>query len=182
MSRTAAASREDVVDAAARRFRHGERIDVAAVAAEAGVARATAHRWFGTRERLIGEAIVAASAPTFAAARARAEQDGVVEAMGEVVVTLTADRGLRRFLEHEPEAALRILTSSGGLVQPAWVQRTQALLEESVGRGQLVLAADAPTLAYATVRLVEAFLYNDAAAGLRGDADRLRVVLAALLR
>ena len=71
---------------------------------------------------------------------------------------------------------------SGGLVQPAWVERTQALLEESVARGTLVLAADAPTLAYAIVRLVEAFLYNDAAAGLRGDADRLRVVLNALLR
>ena len=55
-------------------------------------------------------------------------------------------------------------------------------MEESVARGQLELAADAPTLAYAIVRLVEAFLYNDAAAGLRGDADRLRVVLAALLR
>jgi AcrR family transcriptional regulator len=182
MSRTAAASRGDVVDAAARRFRHGERIDVAAVAAEAGVARATAHRWFGTREGLIGEAIVAASGPTFTEARARAEQDGVVEALGAVVATLAADRGLRRFLEGEREAALRILTSSGGLVQPAWVERTQALLEESVARGQLVLAADAPTLAYAIVRLVEAFLYNDAAAGLRGDADRLRVVLAALLR
>ncbi|MCW2994224.1 MAG: hypothetical protein JWQ18_1719, partial [Conexibacter sp.] len=38
-----------------------------------------------------------------------------------------------------------------------------------------------PTLAYAIVRLTEAFLYNDAAAGLRGDAERLRAVLAALL-
>jgi AcrR family transcriptional regulator len=184
MSRVAAASRGDVVEAAARRFRHGERIDVAAVAAEAGVARATAHRWFGTREGLIGEAIVAASAPTFEAARERAAAPGggVAQALGDAVRTLAADRGLRRFLETEREAALRILTSSGGIVQPAWVARTQALLEQSVARGQLVLAADAPTLAYAIVRLVEAFLYNDAAAGLRGDADRLTIVLAALLR
>ncbi|HEY6762697.1 MAG TPA: hypothetical protein VI318_24560, partial [Baekduia sp.] len=72
MSRTAAATREAVVRAAARRFRHGERIDVAAVAADTGVARATAHRWFGTRERLIGEAIVVASEPVFAAAREEA--------------------------------------------------------------------------------------------------------------
>ncbi|HEV7750475.1 MAG TPA: hypothetical protein VGO71_02990 [Baekduia sp.] len=74
MSRTAAATREDVVAAAARRFVAGERIDVQAVVAEAGVARATA-----------------------------------------------------------------------------------------------------------IIRLTEAFLYNDAAAGLRGDSERLRDVLAALL-
>jgi AcrR family transcriptional regulator len=184
VSRTAAASREDVVRAAARRFRHGERIDVAAVAADTGVARATAHRWFGTREGLIGEAIVQASEPVFAQARERAATVGPVAAFDGVVRTLAADEGLRRFLESEREAALRILTSSGGIVQPAWMARTQALLDDAARAGRFDPAAgvDAPTLAYAVVRLTEAFLYNDAAAGLRGDADRLRVVLAALLR
>jgi tetracycline repressor-like protein len=182
MSRTAAASREDVVRAAARRFRRGERIDVQAVVADTGVARATAHRWFGTREGLIGEALVVASEPIFAAARARAEGGGaagLVDAFDEVVRRLAADDGLRRFLETEREAALRILTSS--VVQPAWVTRTEALLAVEAGAGRFRPAADLPTLAYAIVRLVEAFLYNDAAAGLRADADRLRVVLAALL-
>jgi hypothetical protein len=32
-----------------------------------------------------------------------------------------------------------------------------------------------------TVRLAEAFLFNDAAAGMRGDVDRLREVEAAIL-
>jgi hypothetical protein len=36
-------------------------------------------------------------------------------------------------------------------------------------------------LAYALVRLGEAFLYNDALAGIRGDTERLRQVEAALL-
>ena len=35
--------------------------------------------------------------------------------------------------------------------------------------------------AYAIVRLAEAFLFNDATAGLRGDVDRLREIEAALL-
>jgi AcrR family transcriptional regulator len=182
VSRTAAATREDVVRAAARRFRHGDRIDVAAVAADTGVARATAHRWFGTRERLIGEAIVVASEPVFAAARERAAATGLVAAFDGVVRRLAADAGLRRFLETERDAALRILTSSAGIVQPAWVARTQALLDEQIAAGRFAPAVDPPTLAYAVVRLVEAFLYNDAAAGVRGDADRLGVVLAALLR
>jgi AcrR family transcriptional regulator len=181
VSRTAAATRVDVVAAAARRFRRGERIDVAAVAADTGVARATAHRWFGTREGLIGEAIVLASEPVFAAARERAAQGGLVEAFDGIVRQLAAAEGLRRFLESEREAALRILTSSGGIVQPAWVARTQALLEDEAAARRFTPAVEPPTLSYAIVRLVEAFLYNDAAAGLRGDADRLRVVLAALL-
>jgi AcrR family transcriptional regulator len=184
VSRTAAATREDVVRAAARRFRHGERVDVQGVAADAGVARATAYRWFGTREGLIGEAIVLASGPVFAAARERAEgrgAAGLVDAFDDVVRRLSADDGLRRFLETERDAALRILTSSGGVVQPAWVARTEALLAAEAAAGRFRPTADPPTLAYAIVRLVEAFLYNDAAAGLRADADRLHVVLSALL-
>jgi AcrR family transcriptional regulator len=185
MSRTAAATREDVVHAAARRFNRGERIDVQGVVADTGVARATAYRWFGTREGLIGEAIVVASEPTFAAARERAEgrgAAGLVDAFDGVVRRFAADHGLRRFLETERDAALRILTSSGGVVQPTWVARTEALLAAEAAAGRFTPTADLPTLAYAIVRLVEAFLYNDAAAGLRADADRLHVVLVALLR
>jgi hypothetical protein len=185
VSRTAAATREDVVRAAARRFVRGERIDVQALAADTGVARATAHRWFGTRERLIGEAIVSASEPVFATARETAEgrgAAGLLDAFDAIVRTLAADDGLRRFLEHEREAALRILTSSGGVVQPAWVARTEALLAVEADAGRFTPTADLPTMAYAIVRLTEAFMYNDAAAGLRGDVERLRTVLAALLR
>lgn len=170
--------------AAARRIRRGERIDVQAVVGDVGVARATAHRWFGTREGLIGEAIVFASEPVYAQARTTAEgrgAAGLLDAFDGVVRTLAADEGLRRFLEHEREAALRILTSSAGVVQPAWVARTAALLGGEAAAGRYAPAAELPTLAYAIVRLTEAFLYNDAAAGLRGDAERLRAVLAALL-
>jgi AcrR family transcriptional regulator len=185
VSRTAAATREDVVAAAARRFTRGDRIDVLAVVGDTGVARATVHRWFGTREGLIGEAIVAASAPVFARAQrtaaARGGAAGLVDAFDEIVARLAADDGLRRFLEHERETALRILTNSGGVVQPAWVARTGDLLAGEVAAGRVRPAADVPTLAYAIVRLTEAFLYNDAAAGLRGDGARLRTVLAALL-
>lgn len=37
------------------------------------------------------------------------------------------------------------------------------------------------TLGYAIVRLGEAFLFNDAVAGMRGDVERLREVEAAIL-
>jgi AcrR family transcriptional regulator len=184
VSRTAAATREAVVRAAARRFVAGERIDVAAVVAETGVARATVHRWFGTREGLIGEAIVHASEPVLEQARCIGGgrgAPGLLDGFDHVVRTMAADEGLRRFLEHEREAALRILTSSAGVVQPAWVARTEALIGAEARAGRYRPGLEPATLAYAIVRLTEAFLYNDAAAGLRGDVDRLHAVLVALL-
>jgi hypothetical protein len=42
-------------------------------------------------------------------------------------------------------------------------------------------AAEPDVLAYAIVRLAEAFLYNEAIVGLRGDTERLRELEAALL-
>ena len=42
-------------------------------------------------------------------------------------------------------------------------------------------AVEPATLGYAIVRLAEAFLYNDAAIGIRGEVERLREVEAAPL-
>src|SRR6476619_8429100 len=52
--RPAAATREQVLDAALYRYLRGRRVDIQAIAAELGLGRATVHRWFGTREALIG--------------------------------------------------------------------------------------------------------------------------------
>jgi Tetracyclin repressor-like, C-terminal domain len=50
------------------------------------------------------------------------------------------------------------------------------LIAAEVNAGTYEPAVEPETLAYAIVRLGEAFLYNDAAAGMRGDVDRLREV------
>ncbi len=47
--------------------------------------------------------------------------------------------------------------------------------------GEYVPPIAPDVLAYAIVRLAEAFIYNDAVAGIRGDNDRLRQIEAALL-
>jgi hypothetical protein len=76
---------------------------------------------------------------------------------------------------------MRLLTSSGGLVQPRAVACVKALIDAEVDAGRYEAPADTASLAYAVVRLCEAFLYNDAAIGIRGDYERLREVQAALL-
>jgi hypothetical protein len=88
---------------------------------------------------------------------------------------------MRFFLAQEQERALRILTSSGGIVQPRVVAAIEAMIvdEQQAGRYEPRVAPNA--LSYAIVRLGEAFLYNDAIVGIRGDTDRLREIEAALL-
>ena len=76
---------------------------------------------------------------------------------------------------------MRIATSGGGVVQPYMVARIKAWIDEEVEAGAYDPPVEPATLAYAIVRLAEAFLYNDAGPGMRGDVDRLREVEAALL-
>jgi hypothetical protein len=57
----------------------------------------------------------------------------------------------------------------------------QALIDSEVEAGRYAPAVAPEALAYSIVRLGEAFLYNDAVAGIRGDVDRLREIEAALL-
>lgn len=180
--RRAAASREDVVATALRAYLHGRRIDVQAIAAELGLGRTTIYRWFGSREGLIGEVVVRAAEPLFDEARAAARGGGgpaLLDTFDRINRGLAAAPALRRFLELERDA-LRILTSSGGPVHPRMVAKVRGLLEEEMQRG-FRPAVDPATLAYAIVRLAEAFLYNDATAAVRGDVDRLREIEAALL-
>src|SRR3954453_2193514 len=74
--RPAAASRDDVLEAAMQRYLRGRRVDVQAIAAELGLGRATIYRWFGSREELIGEVLNRAADPLLASARAMASGQG----------------------------------------------------------------------------------------------------------
>jgi AcrR family transcriptional regulator len=184
VGRPAAAGRGDVLDAAMRRFLRGRRIDVLAIAAELGLARATIYRWFGSRESLIGHVLVRAAEPLLIEARAKARGRGgpaLLETFDRFNRSLAEAPALRSFLEHERDAALRIITSSGGVVQPHLVARIAGLIEDEATAGRYEPPVDPEILGYAIVRLAEAFLFNDVAAGIRGDVERLREVEAALL-
>ena len=173
-----------MLDAALYRYLRGRRVDIQAIAAELRLGRATVHRWFGTREALIGEVIVLASTPVLEAARRKAGGSG------GAALLMTFDRfnrsladapALRQFVDAEREAALRIITSRSGIVQPRMVAMITDLIEDEVRAGAYEPPVEPSILGYAIVRLAEAFLFNDAALGSRGDLDRLREVEAALL-
>jgi AcrR family transcriptional regulator len=173
-----------VLDAALWRYLRGQRVDIQAIASELGLGRATIHRWFGTREALIGEVIVLAATPTLEASRAAARGKGgraLLETFDRFNRKLADAPALRRFVEAEREAALRIITSRNGIVQPRMVAMITDLITDEVRTGDYEPPVEPAVLGYAIVRLAEAFLFNDAALGSRGDLDRLREVEAALL-
>jgi AcrR family transcriptional regulator len=167
-----------------RRYLRGRRVDVQAIAAELGLGRATVYRWFGSREELIGAVLIRAAEPLLDAARAASRRPGglgLLDTFDRFNRSLADAPALRRFVEQERDAALRIICSGAGVVQPRIVERIAGLIEEEARAGRYIPPLDCHTLAYAIVKLAEAFLFNDAVAGMRGDVGRLREVEAALL-
>src|SRR3954447_10825403 len=178
--RPAAATREEVLDAATARYLRGRRIDVQALAAELGLGRTTVYRWFGSREALIGEVLWRTAVPLLDQARDGARGSGgeaLLDTFDRFNRSLAEAPALLAFVESERDAALRIITSGAGIVQPRMVARIAELIDAE----DYDPPVEVETLAYAIVRLAEAFLFNEAAAGMRGDVDRLRAVEAALL-
>jgi AcrR family transcriptional regulator len=183
--RPAAATREDVLAEVMHRYLRGVRVDLLAIAAELSVGRTTIYRWFGSRDALIGEVVVRAAEPVLEQARRDARGRGgaaLLDTFDRFNRSLAASPALTRFVEHERDAALRVITSGAGNVQPRIVAMITELIEREVGAGTYDPPVEPQVLGYAIVRLAEAFLFNDAVAGMRGDVDRLRVVEAALLR
>jgi AcrR family transcriptional regulator len=182
--RPAAASREDVIDAGLYRYLRGRRVDVQAIAAELGLGRATIYRWFGSREKLLGEVIIRATEPVLAEARsglAGRGGRGLLDTFDRFNRTLADAPALRAFVEQERDAALRIIASGAGIVQPRIVELITGLIAEEVDAGTYEPPVAPAVLGYAIVKLAQAFLFNDAVVGIRGDVDRLREVEAALL-
>ena len=183
--RPAAASPADVLALALHLYLRGRRIDVRAIAGELGVGRTTIYRWFGTREHLVGTVVALAAEDVLAGIEAAAKGRGaerLLEIFDRFNRELADAPALRSFLEQERETALRIITSSEGTVTPRMVNRIAEIIATEVDAGAYEPPVEIETLALAIVRLAEAFIFNDAHAGIRGEVDRLRAIEAALLR
>ncbi|MGN2639711.1 QsdR family transcriptional regulator [Nocardia takedensis] len=182
--RPASATKEQVLDLTRRAFLAGERVDVQAIAAELGLSRASIYRWFGSRDGLLGAMLVAEHRRMLDRADARCRTRGaarVLEVFDRVARWESDNEPFRRYFEHEPLSGLRVITAGDGPVQPHIVAAVVDLIERVRREDGYDPPLEPALLAYALVRLGEAFLYNDRAAGIHGDVDRLRQVLAVLL-
>ena len=166
------------------RYLRGERVDVQAIASELGVGRATIYRWFGSREKLLGEVITRATEPVLTKARSGLKGKGgpgLLDTFDRFNRALADAPALRAFVEQERDASLRIIASGAGIVQPRIVELITAQIAEEAEAGTYEPPVEPSVLGFAIVKLAQAFLFNDAVVGIRGDVDRLREVEAALL-
>jgi AcrR family transcriptional regulator len=182
--RPAAATREQVLERAVYHYLRGRRVDVQAIAAELGLGRATIYRWFGSREKLLGAIITRATEPVLEAAR-RGQRGkggpGLLNTFDRFNRALADAPALRAFLDQERDAALRIIASDASIAQARVIEMIEDMITEEVEAGNYKAPLEPSTLAFAIVKLGQAFLFNDAVVGMRGDVDRLREVEAALL-
>lgn len=171
--------------AARRTFLRGRRLDMQSLAGELNISRATLYRWCGDRERLLGDVLWSLSHQTFERAKAEnPDHTGAGRVLGifrQHVGAIVGAKPLQIFLTQETHAALRLLTSPAGHVQPRTVSDFAALLTEERQAGALKLRADASTLSYAIVRMTEGFIYHDTMVGTQPDVEQAASIVALLL-
>lgn len=173
----------DLFKLARKRWLAGERIDVGALAAELGIARATAFRWVGSRELLLGEVLWSLCAPLMAdapASRARGARK-IAETCAGAIAAILNFAPLRAFIAQDPEYALRLLTSKAGPIQARSVEQVRALIEREAARGALKPPLPIDTLAYLIVRVAESFIYAEAISGQNVRADDAGLAIELLL-
>jgi AcrR family transcriptional regulator len=174
----------DALQLARRRWLSGERLDMGALARELGVSRATLYSWVGSRERLIGEVIWSFAEEGVRQALEGASGSGadyIVDVVGRFARLNASFEPLRRFIEQDPELALRVLTSKKGPVQERMIEVARGLLTEQVSAGKLTLVLDVDTLAYLMIRVNESFLYSDVITGSEPDVEKALDVIRILL-
>ncbi len=175
----------DALAAGRRRFLRGQRLDMVRLAGDLGISRATLYRWVGSRERLLGEILWSLAQLGLAEAEAAATGRGPerIVRFYERFLRLTAEHGpTRRFVEQEPEAALRILTSREGVQHRRLIDSVRRRLERAAREGDLRLRLDAGDLAYVMVRIGESFVWREFITGEEPDVaaatDVVRILLA----
>jgi AcrR family transcriptional regulator len=158
----------DVFELAQAKWLAGERLDIGKLAEELGVGRATVFRWVGSKEQLYGEVISAAFAQTLEWARRASSGTGakfLTEVTKNLVRALLASQPLRRFIQQDPEFAMRMVMSSSSPVEHRVISAVRSLIDAEVATGNLASAMDTQSLAYVIVRIAESLLYRDVITG-----------------
>lgn len=177
----------DVLHEGRRRFLNGDRLDMGDLAGDLGISRATLYRWVGDRERLLGEILWSFAQRGLAESRAHAEglaltgAEWVVAFVGHNMRLTATFEPIKRFVEREPDAAMRVLTSKHGVQQRRLIDALRAVLEEQTATGALKLRLDPADLAYAIVRISESFIWREFITGEEPDIDKAIQVVRVLL-
>lgn len=167
---------------ATRRFLDGDRIDMQALASEVGVGRATLYRWFGDRERLVGQVLweLSRQALEWIADRDADTPEHVLASVEAFMRVTSEFEPLRRFLAAEPHLALRaLLEPDGPLVVSLNAWSTERLSAAGYGAAG---GPDVRELAEVVVSVTSTYCWARIIAGGEADVDSAMRAVRVILR
>jgi AcrR family transcriptional regulator len=168
-------TREDFIARARRRFLKRQKLDIAGLAEELGVSRATAYRWAGNVEELTGQVIKSLVEDTFELTKREAKGQGAARIVDMLMrgARYIASGPYRDWIAQEdPERALRLVASKFGPVHATTIKLWEEFLSEEVAAGRVRLHTDPHTTAYMIVRVSDSFLYSDLIIGEEPDVEK----------
>ena len=115
-----------------------------------------------------GEVISSFARQTVADARREVPGEGpehVAAVVERVLVGINSFEPMHRFLDRDPEYALRFLTSKESTVQRGSVELIRELLSDQVRVGALETPIELEDVAHVIIRIGESFLYSDVIIG-----------------
>lgn len=178
--------RTAIIEAARLRYRDGAAIDLATLATEQGVSRASAYRWIGGNDQLLAAVLRARSRELWEAHVTdhgdKTGADRVVAVISDFLHHVDESKRFRVILEADPGRAMSIVASGAHPNQQVVIGLVQDLIQDEVDLGNLSIGCEVHTLAYAIVRIFEAFLYGDVVAGEHQDLDRAVEIIDILVR
>jgi AcrR family transcriptional regulator len=127
-------TREDALELARATFLDGERVDMQHLASQLGVSRVTVFRWVGSREQLLEQVLEDLTIRFVADARGDAAgngEDRVLDFVRRVMTTTVQIEPVRRFVDHEPQLALRLLLGEHGAVHQRLAEGLQNVLADA---------------------------------------------------
>lgn len=163
----------------------GEHLDMRSLAKELGISRATLYRWAGHREELLGDVLWSFGGMIHQRSARAARGRGaarILDTFNRCTTAIARSPELRRFLETDATVALRVLTMRDGRVQGRMVAAYATLIRDEIRRGAYRPRLDPDVLAYAIVRIAEAFIYNDAIVTVEPNLDAAKSIVRLLLR
>ncbi|MCZ6618401.1 MAG: QsdR family transcriptional regulator [Gammaproteobacteria bacterium] len=166
-------------------FIDAKRIELQKLAVELGISRATAYRWAGSAEQLVGEVLASLVDETFRQVVQRTTSTGsdrVFEVLERGMQYAHRFRPLRQFLANNAQLGLKIVASRHSPVQERTIANLKQLLEQEVRGGYMTLPVEPAVMAYALTRIVESFLYADLIIGATPDLANASKILKLMLR